>query len=116
MGAGARPATGAGPNTHAGPPAALGGVDAGGQNVHVAEPAAGLSRRRDDVTGYTPRRLLAETAGVAGRDLIYAGSHDHGVHPDAPILDRSGGGAVGVVVEREPHRLTVGVDGTGGAQ
>src|SRR5690606_39024623 len=26
---------------HAGPLAALGGVDAGGQNVHVAEPAAG---------------------------------------------------------------------------
>jgi len=38
---------------HASPLAALGGVDAGGQNVHVAELAAGLSRRGYDVTVYT---------------------------------------------------------------
>ena len=38
---------------HASPLAALGGVDAGGQNVHVAELAAGLARRGYEVTVYT---------------------------------------------------------------
>ncbi|WP_280402757.1 glycosyltransferase [Nocardia carnea] len=38
---------------HASPLAALGGVDAGGQNVHVAELAAGMSRRGHEVTVYT---------------------------------------------------------------
>ncbi len=33
----------------------LGGVDAGGQNVHVAELAAGLSRLGHDVVVYTRR-------------------------------------------------------------
>ncbi|MER7082123.1 glycosyltransferase family 1 protein, partial [Saccharopolyspora kobensis] len=34
---------------HASPLAALGGVDAGGQNAHVAELATGLARRGHDV-------------------------------------------------------------------
>ena len=38
---------------HASPLAALGGVDAGGQNVHVAELAAGLARRGHDVVVHT---------------------------------------------------------------
>ncbi|NKY87369.1 glycosyltransferase [Nocardia veterana] len=38
---------------HASPLAPLGGVDAGGQNVHVAELAAGLSRLGHDVRVYT---------------------------------------------------------------
>lgn len=40
---------------HASPLAALGGVDAGGQNVHVAELALGLSRTGHDVVVHTRR-------------------------------------------------------------
>ena len=40
---------------HASPLAALGGVDAGGQNVHVAALASALARRGDTVTVYTRR-------------------------------------------------------------
>lgn len=40
---------------HASPLAALGGVDAGGQNVHVAELSAALARRGHLVTVYTRR-------------------------------------------------------------
>jgi D-inositol-3-phosphate glycosyltransferase len=40
---------------HASPLAALGGADAGGQNVHVAELSAALSRRGHQVTVYTRR-------------------------------------------------------------
>jgi glycosyltransferase involved in cell wall biosynthesis len=40
---------------HASPLATLGGVDAGGQNVHVAELSAGLARRGHLVTVYTRR-------------------------------------------------------------
>lgn len=40
---------------HASPLAALGGVDAGGQNVHVAELSAALSRRGHEVSVYTRR-------------------------------------------------------------
>ncbi|BCK56600.1 glycosyltransferase [Nocardia wallacei] len=40
---------------HASPLAAIGGVDAGGQNVHVAELSAALVRRGAEVTVYTRR-------------------------------------------------------------
>lgn len=40
---------------HASPLAALGGVDAGGQNVHVAELSAALTRRGHQVSVYTRR-------------------------------------------------------------
>ncbi|HEY7595928.1 MAG TPA: glycosyltransferase [Actinophytocola sp.] len=40
---------------HANPLAALGGVDAGGQNLHVAELSKALSRKGHDVTVYTRR-------------------------------------------------------------
>lgn len=40
---------------HASPLAALGGVDAGGQNVHVAELSAALARQGHEVTVYTRR-------------------------------------------------------------
>ncbi|WGW12266.1 glycosyltransferase [Saxibacter everestensis] len=40
---------------HASPLAALGGVDAGGQNVHVAALSAALARRGHDITVYTRR-------------------------------------------------------------
>src|SRR5215216_744914 len=40
---------------HASPLAVLGGVDAGGQNVHVAALAAALGRRGDSVVVHTRR-------------------------------------------------------------
>ena len=40
---------------HASPLAVLGGVDAGGQNVHVAALAAALAQRGDDVVVHTRR-------------------------------------------------------------
>ena len=40
---------------HASPLAALGGADAGGQNVHVAALAAALARRGHEVTVFTRR-------------------------------------------------------------
>jgi glycosyltransferase involved in cell wall biosynthesis len=40
---------------HASPLAAIGGVDAGGQNIHVAELALALGRRGHDVVVYTRR-------------------------------------------------------------
>src|SRR3954471_13855653 len=40
---------------HASPLAAIGGVDAGGQNVHVAALAAGLARRGHEVIVFTRR-------------------------------------------------------------
>lgn len=53
---------------HADPLAALGGADAGGQNVHVAALAAGLARRGHDVTVHTRRDSLGAAASVACRD------------------------------------------------
>jgi glycosyltransferase involved in cell wall biosynthesis len=44
---------------HANPLAALGGADAGGQNVHVAALAAGLARRGHDVVVHTRRDSVA---------------------------------------------------------
>jgi glycosyltransferase involved in cell wall biosynthesis len=54
---------------HASPLAALGGVDAGGQNVHVAELATALADRGHDVVVYTRRdsaRLPARVAMSGG--------------------------------------------------
>jgi glycosyltransferase involved in cell wall biosynthesis len=49
---------------HADPLAALGGADAGGQNVHVAALAAGLARRGHEVTVYTRRDTTGAAAAV----------------------------------------------------
>jgi glycosyltransferase involved in cell wall biosynthesis len=52
---------------HASPLAALGGVDAGGQNVHVAALSAALARRGHDVTVYTRR----DSEDLPGRVRIF---------------------------------------------
>jgi D-inositol-3-phosphate glycosyltransferase len=54
---------------HASPLAAIGGVDAGGQNMHVAELAAGLVRLGHSVSVYTRR----DDAGLAERVTTAAG-------------------------------------------
>ncbi|RSM57868.1 glycosyl transferase [Amycolatopsis sp. WAC 01376] len=53
---------------HASPLAALGGADAGGQNVHVAELSAALSRQGHDVTVYTRRENRRVPATVETPD------------------------------------------------
>jgi glycosyltransferase involved in cell wall biosynthesis len=53
---------------HADPLAALGGVDAGGQNVHVAALASGLARSGHDVTVYTRRDAPTGPSRVAVDD------------------------------------------------
>jgi D-inositol-3-phosphate glycosyltransferase len=68
---------------HASPLAAIGGVDAGGQNVHVAELAAGLVRLGHSVSVYT--RL--DDAGLAERMTTSAGYEVVNVPagPPAPV-------------------------------
>ncbi|GGS30956.1 glycosyltransferase [Actinokineospora fastidiosa] len=59
---------------HANPLAALGGVDAGGQNLHVAELSAALARRGHDVTVYTRRDdpdSPEEVATSAGYHVVH---------------------------------------------
>ena len=53
---------------HANPLAAVGGVDAGGQNVHVAALASGLTRRGHDVTVFTRRDSPRPPAHVTAPD------------------------------------------------
>ncbi|HEX6873097.1 MAG TPA: glycosyltransferase [Micromonosporaceae bacterium] len=59
---------------HASPLATIGGVDAGGQNLHVAELAVALVRQGHEVTVYT-RRDCAELAGRVrtpdGYDVVH---------------------------------------------
>src|SRR6187200_2516739 len=50
---------------HASPLAALGGVDAGGQNVHVAALSSALARRGHHVTVYTRKDDAALPPRVA---------------------------------------------------
>ncbi|HEY0125958.1 MAG TPA: glycosyltransferase [Blastococcus sp.] len=59
---------------HASPLAAIGGVDAGGQNVHVAALAAGLAGRGHEVTVHTRRddAALPERVGTPdGYDVVH---------------------------------------------
>ncbi|WP_063014645.1 glycosyltransferase [Nocardia nova] len=67
---------------HASPLAPLGGVDAGGQNVHVSELAAGLARLGHDVRVYTRRDdpdIPPEVLVGAGYRVIHvpAGPPEH---------------------------------------
>src|SRR5215210_1611199 len=50
---------------HASPLAVLGGVDAGGQNVHVAALASTLGRMGDEVVVHTRRDAVAPPRRVA---------------------------------------------------
>ena len=52
---------------HASPLATLGGVDAGGQNVHVAALAAAMARRGVDVVVHTRRDAARAAPGAHGR-------------------------------------------------
>ena len=68
---------------HASPLAAIGGVDAGGQNVHVAELAAGLVRFGHSVAVYTRRddpELAERLTTSAGYEVIHVSAG-----PPAPL-------------------------------
>ncbi len=65
---------------HANPLAAVGGVDAGGQNVHVAALAGGLAQRGHDVTVYTRR----DTSSAPTRVLTPQGYLVHHVPAGPP--------------------------------
>lgn len=59
---------------HASPLAALGGADAGGQNVHVAELSSALTRQGHEVTVYTRRdnrRAPAKVDSPAGYHVVH---------------------------------------------
>jgi D-inositol-3-phosphate glycosyltransferase len=68
---------------HASPLAAIGGVDAGGQNVHVAELAAGLVRLGHSVAVYTRRDdpdLAERQTTSAGYEVVHVSAG-----PAAPL-------------------------------
>lgn len=59
---------------HASPLAAIGGVDAGGQNVHVAELSSALARRGHELTVYTRRddpNLPERVSTRAGFEVVH---------------------------------------------
>ena len=74
---------------HASPLAAIGGVDAGGQNVHVAALAAGLARRGHDVTVHTRRddEFLPDRVGTPdGYDVAHVPAGPPTVLPKDELL------------------------------
>jgi glycosyltransferase involved in cell wall biosynthesis len=74
---------------HASPLAAIGGVDAGGQNVHVAALAEGLARRGHDVTVLTRRddESLPEWVVVqAGYQVVHVPAGPAQVVPKDDLL------------------------------
>jgi glycosyltransferase involved in cell wall biosynthesis len=74
---------------HASPLAAIGGVDAGGQNVHVAALAAGLARRGHDVTVFTRRDgadLPERVATAEGYDVVHVDAGPARVLPKDDLL------------------------------
>ena len=69
---------------HASPLAAIGGVDAGGQNVHVAELAAGLVRLGHSVSVYTRRDdadLTERATTPAGYEVVHVPAGPAGTVP-----------------------------------
>jgi glycosyltransferase involved in cell wall biosynthesis len=74
---------------HASPLAAIGGVDAGGQNVHVAALAAGLAARGHEVTVHTRRddAGLPERVRTAdGYDVVHVTAGPAAVLPKDDLL------------------------------
>ena len=72
---------------HASPLAVLGGVDAGGQNVHVAALAEGMARHGADVVVHTRRDdvRLPRVGAVEPQVLGRAGSADRVHQPDPAV-------------------------------
>ncbi|MFD1147762.1 glycosyltransferase, partial [Saccharothrix hoggarensis] len=78
---------------HASPLAALGGVDAGGQNVHVAALSAALSARGHDVVVYTRRDdpdLPERVRTDQGYDVVHVPAGPPGPVPKDELLPHMG--------------------------
>ncbi|TFV58621.1 glycosyltransferase family 1 protein [Mycobacterium sp. PS03-16] len=78
---------------HASPLAALGGVDAGGQNVHVAELSAAMARRHHDVTVYTRRDdpdLPERVTTPQGYDVVHVPAGPPRQLPKDDLLEHMG--------------------------
>jgi glycosyltransferase involved in cell wall biosynthesis len=78
---------------HASPLAALGGVDAGGQNLHVAELSAALSRQGHEVTVYTRRDgpdLPEQVRAPAGYRVIHVPAGPPRTLPKDELLPHMG--------------------------
>lgn len=73
---------------HASPLSALGGVDAGGQNAHVAELAAALAAHGHEVRVYTRRddAALPDTVTVKGFDVVHVPAGPPVVLPKDELL------------------------------
>jgi D-inositol-3-phosphate glycosyltransferase len=74
---------------HASPLAALGGVDAGGQNVHVAALAAALARRGHHITVYTRREdptIAERVSGAPGVEVVHVPAGPPTVLPKDELL------------------------------
>lgn len=87
---------------HASPLAALGGVDAGGQNVHVAELSSALVRRGHDVTVFTRRddpQLPATTRFGPGVKLVHVDAGPASHVPKDEMLPWMPELAVGIVAQ-----------------
>jgi D-inositol-3-phosphate glycosyltransferase len=75
---------------HASPLSALGGVDAGGQNVHVAELSAALTRRGHQVTVYTRRDdadLPERVHTDAGYEVVHVAAGPREAVPKDQLLE-----------------------------
>ncbi|MCZ2813469.1 glycosyltransferase [Modestobacter sp. VKM Ac-2979] len=78
---------------HASPLAAIGGVDAGGQNVHVAALAAGLAQRGHQVTVHTRRddaALPDRVTTADGYDVAHVAAGPARVVPKDELLQHMG--------------------------
>jgi len=74
---------------HASPLAALGGVDAGGQNVHVAALADALARRGHQITVYTRREdptVAERVSGSPGVEVVHVPAGPPSVLPKDELL------------------------------
>jgi D-inositol-3-phosphate glycosyltransferase len=95
---------------HASPLAALGGVDAGGQNVHVAALSAALARRGHDVTVYTRRddpQLPRNVATADGYRVTHVPAGPAKVLPKDELLPYMGEFAQFLDAEWRRHRPDV---------
>ena len=110
---------------HASPLAALGGVDAGGQNVHVAALADALARRGHQITVYTRREdptVAERVSGSPGVEVVHVPAGPPTVLPKdelLPVHDRvrrlDGGGLGPAGTARRRPRPLLDVRAGGGA-
>jgi D-inositol-3-phosphate glycosyltransferase len=87
---------------HASPLAALGGVDAGGQNVHVAALSEALARRGHSVTVYTRRdspQLPRKVAVGPGFDVVHVDAGPARPIPKDELLPLMGELADGIAAD-----------------